>query len=226
MGRIHFVLEQNRPLRSVVFVLFLEDGFVLKQSTHFRAVFHLQLLGSHNKPREIAVAVCDESPIRASQFSGGRCNCILHHWAIRDWTKKKGREWPPGGGAGVWPDNMTKVVASAEYSDLFFDPSAPNLVDLDRAWEVLFVNKSLADKVTRLIVYANEYKMLDLPRGELTFDNPNSEPDAPWQFSDSELNDKWVRVMQARGGPAFRFSESTPKRMYQPKGIDHKKSSE
>jgi hypothetical protein len=74
------------------------------------------------------------------------------------------------------------------------------------------LNKSLAEKVKAIHVYANGYKLQEIVQAELSIDTTSFNPEIPTKFTDNELADMWVRI-RPMGVSTFRmeFFEQTPK---------------
>ncbi|MCB1753729.1 MAG: hypothetical protein KDI74_18635, partial [Gammaproteobacteria bacterium] len=83
-----------------------------------------------------------------------------------------------------------------------------------------FVNKSLAEKVKAIHVFANGYKLQEIESSDINIDATDINPSFPTQFDDDELKDQWVRI-RPKGSSTFhmRFFEHTPKRMFTPSQV-------
>jgi hypothetical protein len=94
------------------------------------------------------------------------------------------------------------------------------LRDLDEAMFLPFINRSLAEKVHAVHIFANGYKIQEIAADDLKIDSTQFDPGVPVDFSPEELNDPWVRI-RPNGSSAFhfRFFEQTPKRMYVPETV-------
>ncbi|MBX3317445.1 MAG: hypothetical protein KF902_11355 [Phycisphaeraceae bacterium] len=221
IDRVQFMLEQSRPLRHISVVLYLKPGIALPPSTHFRLLCQIYIVGTTTKHNRLVLAACDESSLRPSTFSGGSHNCILYDFdTIACADSSQPAPTPRTSGAMVWPDQMNRIIASGGFSEWTPDPDIPTLSSLDCACVGVFVNSSIAQYIDRLELNANEYTLWSAARSELAFDSPNSPPTMPWQFSDDELADVWVRIMSSMGMSPFRFSDTTPRRRFQAAGSD------
>ena len=96
-------------------------------------------------------------------------------------------------------------------------PPYVTLRDLDDAMFLPFVNKSLAEKIMAIHVYANGYKLKEVGSAEFYIDNERVEPHFPVDFSVDELKDPWVTI-RPKNASAFhvRFFEETPARVFVP----------
>lgn len=101
-----------------------------------------------------------------------------------------------------------------------FEPTI-TLRDLDESMFLPVLNKSLAEKVKAVHVYSNGYKIMEIGPEEFVIDDSEFETSIPAKFTESELDDPWVRVRPAGMFSSFhiRFFEKTPKRMFLPEQV-------
>jgi len=79
----------------------------------------------------------------------------------------------------------------------------------------LFLNKSLAEKMTAMGVYANEYELARYPRSALRIEELSRGFRIPMCFADSELADAWVCVRHGSSSSFhLSFSDYTPRRRF------------
>jgi hypothetical protein len=90
------------------------------------------------------------------------------------------------------------------------------LKDLDDCMFVIFVNRSLSDKIKRIHVFGNEYKLSEIDRQSLRVDTGFERFRPCLAFSARELEDEWVRVMPGLGTFRLTFSSTTPLRLFEP----------
>ena len=92
------------------------------------------------------------------------------------------------------------------------------LRDLNEASFLPLLNLSLAEKVSCIHIFANEYKLMEIPRKELKIDRTDFTPNFPVAFSEEELRDPWVRIRPSTESAfRFSFSEQTPQRIFMPR---------
>lgn len=91
-----------------------------------------------------------------------------------------------------------------------------SLKDLDDCFFVIFVNESLGSKISKIHVFANEYKLLEIDKQGFRLDTSFKEFHPHMVFSARELEDKWVRLMAGLGPFQLRFSSTTPVRLFEP----------
>jgi hypothetical protein len=115
--------------------------------------------------------------------------------------------------------NEAKFIRAQYEKDSFFR-FFPTLTvrDINDAMFMPILNASLADKVKCIHVFANEYKLLEIPKQDFVIDKSEFAPSIPVDFSAEELGDPWVRI-RPNGPSAFRisFSEQTPHRVFSPR---------
>jgi hypothetical protein len=78
----------------------------------------------------------------------------------------------------------------------------------------------LFSEVARIRIYANAYLLWSDKAANLQADPPNSEPAAPWAFSQEELADEWVRVMPKRFVGHLHFWRNTPRRNVDARSVE------
>ena len=77
------------------------------------------------------------------------------------------------------------------------------------------LNKSLADKVVAIHVFANGYKLEEIRLSDFYVDRSSLNPQPLDHFSPEELADPWVRVRSNYGSTFhLRFFEQTPLRLF------------
>jgi hypothetical protein len=220
LARIEFLLEQDRPLRSLLFNLRLNAP--IEENAHFRALMCILLPGLPIAHQVLTLATCNETKIRAATFSGGAHNTILEAFWSEEANKSENDEARPictaarrmmSTGARTKPKRIESIGASGGFSEFINDPDQLALKDLDEAWIAVFVNATIASRIASVRVFANGYLILNLERSSLDFSEPGDAVSTPWTFEPSELSDPWVRVMP-HGHPVLRFDEVTPTRMY------------
>lgn len=91
------------------------------------------------------------------------------------------------------------------------------LRDFDESSFLTRLNRGLAEKVSRIHVYANEYKLLEISKSDVVLDDQLRPSRIPVDFSDAELRDPWVYIRPERSTMfMLRFSEQTPHRLFAP----------
>lgn len=220
LARIEFLLEQSRPLRSLFFRLRLSGP--IEVDAHFRALLCIERPGILSAHQALMLATCNETKIRETTFSGGARNCILSAFWSEQISESEAKATEPAvasqrrtisTAARIKPDRIESIGASGGFSEFANDPDQLTLKDLDEAWVAVFVNASVAERITSLRIFANGYLILSQDRASLHFSPPNGDVCTPWTFTDSELSDPWVRIMPD-GHPVLRFDDTTPTRTY------------
>lgn len=116
-------------------------------------------------------------------------------------------------GIGMDEVEFLSISYNKDYLIRFF----PYLIfrEIDEAMFLPFANKSLAEKIKRIHIFSNGYKLLEKNVSEFHIDASEVDVSIPVFFSDEELVDQWVRV-RPNSESAFhiRFFEETPRRMF------------
>ena len=116
----------------------------------------------------------------------------------------------------IRPEPIQYVTAKGGYSEFDIQERVPVLSDLDENLFAFLVNRKLSDHIDKITIYANEYLLWSASRSELNISEYEDHPSCPWAFTKEELNDPWVRIMPLGGAGVFRFSEITPRRLFEP----------
>lgn len=214
LDRLQFILERSRPLGHVAFGLGFKDGFSLAPGAHFRAFLMIFIPGSHKNHQRLELATCNEAPSRVSSPLGSTHARILRHFATATLMPKEQDDARKTitSGTARWDTPMNSIYVEGGFGHWLFQSSPYVLADLDNAMMALWLNKSLADSISRVQVFANEYELLDANRDQLITETPRTPSFSPWAFTNAELQEPWQQVILAHGGPMFQFSDETPKR--------------
>ncbi len=90
-----------------------------------------------------------------------------------------------------------------------------NFRDIDEASFMPILNKSLAEKIKAIHVYANGYKLQEIGSSDFGIDLEPFDPEIPAQFTKEELMDPWVRIRPKSASVfSISFSDQTPKRLF------------
>jgi len=123
-----------------------------------------------------------------------------------------------GGGSEVGMDSVPSIVVHYSHDDplIRFRPRL-QLHDLEDCMFMPVLNRSLAEKLHSIQVFANGYKLADIGPNDFQIDDSSYKPTVPDVFTPDELADPWVRIRPANMSSTFhlRFTSTTPKRMYE-----------
>ncbi len=106
------------------------------------------------------------------------------------------------------------AIQFSAHDELIRVPPHLLLRDMDDAKFALFLNRSLADKLKAVGVYANEYKLAEYSRHRMRIELPPGKFQVPMLFANEELADEWVRVMNDLSPFCISFSDTTPRRRF------------
>ena len=121
-----------------------------------------------------------------------------------------------GGGSGIGAKEIDIVRINYSH-DSGFMRLRPRLTlkDLDGAWVMPILNRSLAEKVSAIHIFSNGYKLQEIAKENIVIDDSPFSPDIPARFTDDELLDRWVRIRHRRASMfVISFSDQTPKRLF------------
>ena len=122
----------------------------------------------------------------------------------------------------VGMDPVPAIVARYNHDGgmIRFEPRL-QLRDLDDSSFMPVMNLKLARMVHSIQVFSNGYKLADYGPEDFRIDSDGRNISFPGTFSDEELADPWVRIRPSSFASNFhlRFSDKTPRRMYEYKEI-------
>jgi hypothetical protein len=244
LNRLLFLQESTGPL-SLFSVLFeLDRSYSAEEVGHFRAFCELYLKEPKHGIVSILFGASDKDDRMRTDVAGDQRQRTPPGIAAGIGGGQWERRLHPTGGAGTQnnnsdQDDMDEELAP-EYTQVGWSSSvgmkevrfipiqynkdtlirfepAFTLRDFDESSFVLRLNRGLAEKVSRIHVYANEYKLLEVLKSDVVLDDQLRPSRIPVDFSDAELRDPWVYIRPERSTWfMLRFSEQTPHRFFAP----------
>lgn len=123
---------------------------------------------------------------------------------------------PIGCGSAVGAAKVRQVVISYSTSSFIRYEPVLSLIDFDDCMLLPILNKSLAERLEGIRIYANGYILLDVDRSGLTIDTSGFDMELGRIFSENELADPWVRIRPVEFASAFdlSFADRVPVRMF------------
>jgi hypothetical protein len=122
-----------------------------------------------------------------------------------------------GSGSSIGRDRVRSIPARYSHDDplIRFRPRL-QLRDLNDCMFMPALNRSLAEKLHSIQVFANGYKLADIGPDDFTIDASPYASTVPDGFTPDELADPWVRIRPSAVSSVFqlRFTSTTPRRMY------------
>jgi hypothetical protein len=122
-----------------------------------------------------------------------------------------------GGSSSLGVDPVSAIVAHYAHDDpLIRFRQRLRLRDLNNCMFMPVLNRSLAEKLQSIQVFANGYKLSDIRNDDFLIDYSPFATEIPSKFTSKELTDPWVRIRPTDWASTFRlmFTSTTPKRMY------------
>lgn len=236
LERILFLQEASDPIGRLTFSFQLDDKYSGAAIGHFRLfclvclkepkykVLEL-LFGSSDKASrmrpDLSRPLAEEPSGLDRGISGGQWEAYFDPESDSDEDQadsesEDGRFIMVGSSSSVGKDEVEFLAVS--YSKGSFIRFAPSITlrDLDDAMFLPILNRSLAEKICGIHVYSDGYKIQEVRVEDMIVDEAEFEPDIPVDFTESELEDKWVRFRPSNGSSSFhiRFYERTPRRLY------------
>ncbi len=122
-----------------------------------------------------------------------------------------------GTGCSVGVDPVPSIAVHYSHDDplIRFRPRL-QLRDLKDCVFMPVLNRSLADKLHSIQVFANGYKLADIGADDFRIDDTPFKSRVPDCFTPDELSDPWVRMRPSEMSSTFhlRFTSTTPRRMF------------
>jgi hypothetical protein len=229
LNRLQFLAESSVPLDNFGVALELDREYLATELGHFRAFATLRLKepkrfhfysifgASDNWGRIRAKSDSDLSPEKngiGQGSSGG-------HWSIDLADEDPDSEEE----ASITETLLSSYSQTglAKVRQIYFGfggnfsvrvPPYLMLRDLDEASLLLFLNRSLAERVKAIRVYGNEYLLTYFVRDKIKIAPAPANFRAPMHFTKDELADEWTILSNDLSSFRLSFSENTPTRLY------------
>lgn len=233
LNRVLFLQEANDPLSQLLLSFELHRKYQAEDIGHFRLFCYLTLKEPKHNVLSILFGSSDKSNRMRAESEAKRTehkSGIKHGIGSGQWEQRidikneneaimeDDNKWTKiGAGSSIGRSEVEFL--SITYSKDSFVRFFPvfSVRDLDDAIFLPFANKSLAEKIKAIHVFANGYKIQEIELYDTNIDATDINPDFPIQFDDAELTDPWVRIRPKRFSAfVISFFENTPKRMFTP----------
>ncbi len=240
LDRIIFIQESVDHLNYFGVLFKLDKLYQSLEIGHFRAFCSLLLKEIKHDTLQILFGATDKAGRDSSRFftddrAGIAAGIVGGQWEHR--VKVVGGVGQSVSGPGS-KDKWTRIskfssVGANELESIYISYSRDELVrfqphlslkDLDASMMMPMVNKSLADKISSIAVYANGYELKRIEREQFLVDQTLFDPLTPLEFTQEELKDPWTRIRPQDDGSSFimSFGQETPRRLFAPKDTSNK----
>lgn len=239
LSQLLFLQEAGRPISGLHVQFKLDREYDATEIGHFRAFCSIYLrepklgiwgllIGKTDKADRFRTDIkqkYDEYPGIASGIASGQ-------WKV-GWDSISEEEHSPesdlndntekylaiGWGSGVGMKSVSQLVVSYNTNSLIRFEPVLSLMDFDDCMLMPILNRSFAEKLDGIRIYANGYMLLDLDKKAFGIDSSIFELDLVDAFSEEELSDPWVRIRPANFCSNFNFSfaDNIPVRMFKSK---------
>lgn len=249
LSQLLFLQEATRPLLNFHIQFSLDKEYESSEIGHFRAFCSIYLrepklgilgllIGKADKSERFRIDIQnkrDEQPGIASGIGFGQWRLAWEPLSLQadasqsdeksevdadvDDGKNLSKYVPIGYGSAVGMNKVRNLVVSySTDSFIRFNPVL-SLLDFDDCMVMPVLNRSLAEKIDCIRIYANGYMLLDLDRSGWVVDDSTFDVALEGVFSERELADPWVRVRPAKFASMFclSFADSVPVRMFKSK---------
>jgi len=234
LNRILFLQEASNVLDGIYVRFDLKQSYPAVEIGHFRAFVSLYLRAIKHDILAIWFGVTDKSNRFRSDVPETRRNeraGIAYGIASGQWEKHvklpaedaaqdedDDRDMVQvGSGSSIGMDPVPAIVAQYNHDDpLIRVRPRLELRDLDDCMFVPVLNRSLAEKLHSIQVFANGYKLAHISPDDFQIDGSQSKVGVLEGFAADELADPWVRIMPSEFASSFHlhFTSMTPKRMF------------
>jgi hypothetical protein len=237
LNRILFLQEAELPLVGLTAVLELDGEYSGGEIGHFRAFawVHLKapshglfsfIFGSTDNTARLKVSTAEGLTLGKSGISQSMCG---GQWEMRiPENQLEGKEaenvdesaddykYECAGTFSAVGRDLVKTIGIQYSQDTFVRLTPlPRLLDIDESMFLFHLNRSLAEKVSNIRIYANEYKLKEISRSGFSIEESKLKSEVSFLFSDEELADSWVTLRPPNESTFhIRFSEQTPKRIF------------
>lgn len=240
LAQLLFLQEATHPIEGIHVQFNLDREYDASEIGHFRAFWSLYLrepklgilgllAGKADKADRFRTDITknrnDRSGIAHGIASGQwkvALDCHPEQENSAEATADKddvGKYEPIGAGSGIGMKTIKQLASSYRTTSFIrFDPVL-SLMDFDGCMLMPILNKSLAEKLESIRIFANGYMLLDLDKEAFQIDDSEFDLELDNAFSDAELADPWVRIRPAEFASAFKlsFSDRVPVRMFKSK---------
>ncbi|MEB4782133.1 hypothetical protein P5G60_10275 [Paenibacillus jamilae] len=231
LKRVLFLQEYNDALSYLTLSVELDRKYPAEIIGHFRLFCSMYLkepkqnilsilFGSSDKSNRMRTDLegdfsKEESGVKFG-ISGGQWEQYFNFEETKnDESEDEEKYKCVGSSSSIGRDEVEHLSISYNKGSLIRPFPSLSLRDLDQAMFLVFVNKSLAEKINTIHVYSNGYKIREINSSQFHIDYSECAPSFPVKFLENELCDPWVRV-RPKNASIFRISffDETPKRMF------------
>lgn len=237
LDRLLFLQEASDVMFALTFAFELDRTYSADEIGHFRAFCYMRLTGpkhrifgilfgssdkSNRMRSDLEADFADQKPGIKHGIGGGQWEQYIDisghddENSVPHFDELESLEFEHVGSSSSIGKDPVEFITT-EYTHDHFIRFFPRLSlrDIDGAFFIPLLNKSLAEKIKRIHIYSNGYKLQEISQSEFKIDTTPFEPGVPAKFSEVELSDKWVRIWSERGSVfQFSFADQTPKRMF------------
>jgi hypothetical protein len=243
LSQLLFMQEAGRPISGLHVQFKLDREYAATEIGHFRAFCSIYLrepklgilgllIGMTDKANRFRTDIKQERYERPGIASGVASGQWKVAWSSiseqgdsseseDDGNNDSEKYLPIGCGSAVGMQTVKHLVVSySTNSFIRFEPVL-SLMDFDECMLMPILNKSLAEKLEGIRIFANGYMLLDLDKKAFGIDSSEFELDLGGAFSQDELSDPWVRIRPADFTSTFNLSflDNVPVRMFKSKKI-------
>lgn len=226
--RMLFLQEATLPLDVLSVRIQLRRHYTAEEMGHFRFFYSIHLKNMDLDMRGFLLGVCDGrrdlQQNAATASSAGLANGISTGcWMMSPiGDNNLPDKWQSlSAGQGIGCESLDRVAVALTTSTLFRLFPGVALRHMDASMSIGFCSQALADKLARIDVFANDYRLASYTRDNLSFDTSSIAPELPTTFSATNMLEPWVRIRHTRSSwLRLEFSDTTPQRTHTPEELN------
>lgn len=230
IDRVLFLQEASDVLSTLYIRLELDRAYPASEIGHFRAFCYMHpvepklkifeiVFGSSDRANRFRDDVKDKSsdkPGIKHGISGVQWESYFEPKETEKKREEKEKFVQVGSFSSVGMDPIRAILMQYSHASSFirFEPRL-QLRDFDEATYLPSLNRSLAEKIKCIHVYANGYKIDEFPKSSFNIDATEFESSVPYIFSAEEMTDPWVRIRpNTVSAFTISFSSKTRRRLF------------
>lgn len=243
LSQLLFLQEAGRPISGLHFQFTLDREYEATEIMHFRAFCSVYLREPKLGIWGLLIGKTDKADRFRTDIQEGRDNrpgialgIASGQWKV-GWFDKLEQADPTGldeevndapltyeligCSSGVGAKKVKNLAVSYTTDSFIRIEPVLSLMDFDQCTLMPILNKSLAEKLESIRIYANGYMLLDLKKTSFGIDDSEFDLELDGAFSEDELSDPWVRIRPTEFCSAFNlsFTENVPVRMFKSKKV-------
>ena len=201
LNQIVFYQEAREILRSLTVKIQLNNTYTSDVIGHFRIFCDIEIIQPHCELARIILGASDKSKRMMpdskksynQELSGIKYGISRGSWHS---TYNSDQFICSSTSASIGLDEVESIAFDYDRDSFIFrNPPYISVLDLNNAYFIFYLNKSLAPLLDSIILYANEYTIQTIEKNDFSIDETEfTLHEFPVNFSQEELDDPWIRI--------------------------------